>query len=239
MASLIGALCAVGFTPPSSLPSPQSPLVTPSAASPIMMPPSPFPAVPKAYRVPDQTDIDWIDGNDPLLRNRLTYLGQEIDDLVINQIIAMMLFLDAEDETKPIHLYVNSPGGSVIAGLALYDTMQHIGSEVMTVNVGMAASMASFILGAGSRGKRLALPKSRVMIHQPMGGSEGQAEDVRVEAEQIYKIKATLVTMYAEMTGQTRERIEKDLGHDNYMSAQQAVDYGLIDKIVASADSTL
>ena len=141
MASLIGALCAVGFTPPSNLPSPQSPLGTPPAASPIMMPPSPFPAVPKAYRVPDQTDIDWIEGNDPLYRHRLTYLGQEIDDLVINQIIAMMLFLDAEDETKPIHLYVNSPGGSVIAGLALYDTMQHIGSEVLTVNTGMAASM--------------------------------------------------------------------------------------------------
>ena len=231
-----------------------------------MMPPSPFPAVPKAYRVPEQEAGDWIDGNAPLFEQRLTYLGQEIDDLVINQIISQMLFLDAEDETKPIHLYVNSPGGSVIAGLALYDTMQHIGSEVLTINIGMAASMvrshapcsdllqphpvpqsngaappsqASFILGAGARGKRLALPKSRVMIHQPMGGSEGQAEDVRVEAEQIYKIKATLVTMYAEMTGQTREKIEKDLGHDNYMSAQEACDYGLIDKLVTSSDSGL
>jgi len=235
-------LAVLGFTPPASHPPPASQhassLILPST-SPLMMPQSPFPAVPKAYRVPEQTADEWIDGHDALYRNRLCYLGQEIDDLVINQIISMMLFLDAEDETKPINLYVNSPGGSVIAGLALYDTMQHIGSEVMTVNVGMAASMASFILGAGSRGKRLALPKSRVMIHQPMGGSEGQAEDVRVEAEQIYKIKATLVTMYAEMTGQTREQIEKDLGHDNYMSAQEACDYGLIDALVPSVDTSL
>ena len=124
----------------------------------------------------------------------------------------------------------------MIAGLAVYDTMQHISSPVRTVNLGMAASMASFILGAGERGKRLALPGSRVMVHQPMGGSEGQAEDIRVEAEQILKIKGTLVTMYAQMTGQTRERIMKDLDRDNYMSAQQALDYGLIDKIVTSID---
>jgi len=202
-----------------------------------MMPP--FTTVPKAYRVPDHEPAEWVDGHTGLYRERLLYLGQEIDDLVINQIIGMMLFLDAEDGTRPQHLYINSPGGSVIAGLALYDTIQHIDSEVTTINTGMAASMASFILGAGSRGKRLALPKSRVMIHQPMGGSEGQAEDVRVEAEQIYKIKATLVTMYAQMTGQTRERIEKDLGHDNYMSAQQAVDYGLIDAIVNSVDKEI
>jgi len=145
-----------------------------------------------------------------------------------------MLFSDSEDQEKPLYMYVNSPGGSVIAGLALYDTIQHIASPVITANIGMAASMASFILGAGERGKRVALPNSRVMIHQPMGGSEGQAEDIRVEAEQILKIKGTLVTMYAQMTGQTREQIMKDLDRDNYMSAQQALDYGLIDKIVTS-----
>ena len=133
-----------------------------------------------------------------------------------------------------MYMYINSPGGSVIAGLALYDTIQHIASPVITANIGMAASMASFILGAGERGKRIALPHSRVMIHQPMGGSEGQAEDVRVEAEQIMRIKNTLVTMYADMTGQTRERLLSDLDRDNYMSAQQALDYGLIDKIIAS-----
>ena len=171
-----------------------------------------------------------------LYRERIIFLGQEIDDEIVNQIIAVMLFSDSEDPEKPLYMYVNSPGGSVIAGLALYDTIQHISSQVITVNIGMAASMASFILGAGERGKRIALPHSRVMIHQPMGGSEGQAEDIRVEAEQILKIKGTLVTMYSQMTGQTREQILKDLDRDNYMSAQQALDYGLIDKIVTSVD---
>ena len=160
-------------------------------------------------------------------------LFRSIDDLVINQIISVMLFADAEDDTKEQYLYINSPGGSVIAGLALYDTFGHIGSPVITCNIGMAASMASFILGAGERGKRMALPHSRVMIHQPMGGSEGQAEDVRVEAEQIMRIKNTLVTMYAQMTSQTREKLISDLDFDNYMSAQQALEYGLIDKVIA------
>ena len=171
-----------------------------------------------------------------LYRERIIFLGQEIDDEICNQIIAVMLFSDSEDSSKPLYLYINSPGGSVIAGLALYDTMQHIASPVITCNIGMAASMASFILGAGERGKRIALPNSRVMIHQPMGGSEGQAEDIRVEAEQILKIKGTLVTMYSQMTGNPREKIIKDLDRDNYMSAQEALDYGLIDKIVTSVD---
>ena len=187
-----------------------------------------------AYRVPDSDAQDWVDSYIKLYSERIVFLGQEIDDLVINQIIAVMLFADSEDSTRPQYLYINSPGGSVIAGLALYDTIHHINSETITVNIGMAASMASFILGAGSPGKRLALPHSRVMIHQPMGGSEGQAEDVRVEAEQIMRIKNTLVTMYADMTGQTRERLLSDLDRDNYMSAQQALEYGLIDKIIAS-----
>ena len=189
--------------------------------------------VPKvAYRVPGAASADWVGIYDRLYRERICFLGSEIDDEVCNQLIATMLFADSEDPEKPMYLYVNSPGGSVIAGLALYDTIGHINSEVVTVNVGMAASMASFILGAGVRGKRVALPNSRVMIHQPMGGSEGQAEDVRVEAEQIMKIKNTLVTMYAQMTGQTRERVIQDLGRDNYMSAQAALEYGLIDKII-------
>lgn len=190
-----------------------------------------------AYKVPDATQEDWVNSYARLYKERIVYLGQEIDDLVINQIIAVMLFADAEDSTRPQYLYINSPGGSVIAGLALYDTFGHIGSEVVTCNIGMAASMASFILGAGERGKRIALPHSRVMIHQPMGGSEGQAEDVRVEAEQIMRIKGTLVTMYAQMTGQTRERLISDLDRDNYMSAQQALDYGLIDKIITADGS--
>jgi ATP-dependent Clp endopeptidase proteolytic subunit ClpP len=196
--------------------------------------------VPKvAYRVPSATKGDWVNIYDRLYQERIIFLGQEIDDEIINQLIAVMLFSDAEDPVKPQYLYINSPGGSVIAGLALYDTMQHISSQVITVNIGMAASMASFILGAGERGKRVALPHSRVMIHQPMGGSEGQAEDIRVEAEQILKIKGTLVTMYSQMTGNSREQVIKDLDRDNYMSAQQALEYGLIDKIVTSVDAAL
>jgi len=203
------------------------------ANSPQMMPIG----VPKvAYKVPGASSGDWVDIYNRLYRERIIFLGQEIDDEICNQIIAVMLFSDSEDSEKPQYLYINSPGGSVIAGLALYDTVQHIASPVITANIGMAASMASFILGAGERGKRVALPNSRVMIHQPMGGSEGQAEDIRVEAEQILKIKGTLVTMYAQMTGQTREKIIKDLDRDNYMSAQEALEYGLIDKIVTSID---
>jgi ATP-dependent Clp endopeptidase proteolytic subunit ClpP len=190
-----------------------------------------------AYKVPEATQEEWVRGQSGLYEKRISYLGQEIDDLVINQIISVMLFADAEDDTKEQYLYINSPGGSVIAGLALYDTFGHIGSPVITCNIGMAASMASFILGAGERGKRMALPHSRVMIHQPMGGSEGQAEDVRVEAEQIMRIKNTLVTMYAQMTGQTREKLISDLDRDNYMSAQQALGYGLIDKVITGDDS--
>mmetsp|Transcript_62793 Transcript_62793/g.104516 ORF Transcript_62793/g.104516 Transcript_62793/m.104516 type:complete len:242 (+) Transcript_62793:19-744(+) len=193
--------------------------------------------VPKvAYRVPGATNADWVDIFNRLYRERIIFLGQEIDDELCNQIIAVMLFSDSEDPEKPMYLYVNSPGGSVIAGLALYDTIQNVNSEVVTCNVGMAASMASFILGSGERGKRLALPHSRVMIHQPMGGSEGQAEDIRVEAEQILKIKGSIVTMYAQMTGQTRERVIQALDRDNYMSAQEALEFGLIDKIVYSVN---
>lgn len=140
--------------------------------------------------------------------------------------------LESEDNTKPIYLYINSPGGSVIAGLALFDTMKHIKSEIVTINVGLAASMASFLLAAGEPGKRLALPHSRVMIHQPMGGAQGQAADIKVEAEQILRIKKNLVAEYARMTGQTVEAIVKDLNRDNFMSAEAAKEYGLIDMVI-------
>lgn len=223
------AAAASGWKPPAT-PPPQRLL---RARGPPAPAPQPRAQAKVAYRVPDQNSAEWVEAHSGLSRERVIYLGREIDDMVCNQIISVMLFADAENSADPLYLYINSPGGSVIAGLAVYDTMQHIGSPVITANTGMAASMASFILGAGERGKRVALPNSRVMVHQPMGGSEGQAEDVRVEAEQILKIKGTLVTMYSEMTGQSREKIVKDLGHDNYMSAQQALDYGLIDKIVA------
>ena len=183
-----------------------------------------------AYRVPQPTKEEWIRSHAGLYGSRVLYLGQEIDDEEMNRVIAELLFLDAEEVANQ-YLYINSPGGSVIAGLALYDVMQHVGSPVITANIGMAASMASFILGAGERGKRIALPHSRVMIHQPMGGSTGQAEDIRIEAEQILKIKGTLVTMYAQMTGNTRENIIQELDRDNYMSAQEALEFGIIDRI--------
>ncbi|CEM08610.1 unnamed protein product [Vitrella brassicaformis CCMP3155] len=189
--------------------------------------------VPKvAYRIPGSPNADWIDIYNRLYRERIIFLGQEIDDEFANQIIGVMLYLDSEDSTKPIYIYMNCPGGSVIAGLAIYDTMQHIKSEVVTINVGLSASMASFLLAAGTKGKRFALPHSRVMIHQPMGGAQGQAEDIKVEAAQILRIKDNLVKMYSMMTGQTREQIIKDLDRDNFMSAQQAKEYGLIDHVI-------
>jgi len=192
--------------------------------------------VPKvAYRVPGSQQAEWVDIYNRLYRERIVFLGSEIDDELANQIIGVMLYLDSEDSDKPIYLYINCPGGSVISGLAIYDAMQHIKSEVITINLGLAASMASFILAAGSKGKRLALPSSRTMIHQPMGGAQGQAEDIKVEAAQIMRIRDNLVKMYSMMTGQTQEQIIVDLDRDNFLSAQEAADYGLIDRVLEVA----
>jgi len=189
--------------------------------------------VPKvAYRVPGSASADWVDIYNRLYRERIIFLGQEIDDELANQIIGVLLYLDSEDTSKPIYLYINCPGGSVIAGLAIFDCINHVKSEVVTINLGLAASMASFIMAAGAKGKRLALPNSRIMIHQPMGGAQGQAEDIKVEAAQVMRIRDNLVKMYSMMTGQTQERILKDLDRDNFMSAQEALEYGLIDKVL-------
>jgi ATP-dependent Clp protease protease subunit len=189
--------------------------------------------VPKvAYRVPGAPSADWVDIYNRLYRERIIFLGQEIDDEIANQIIAVMLYLDSEDNSKPIYLYINSPGGSVISGLAMYDTMRHIKSEVVTINVGLAASMASFILAAGAKGKRLALPHSRIMIHQPMGGAQGQASDIKVEAQQILRIRKSLTEDYAQMTGRPYEKVLQDMDRDNFMSAYEAVEYGLIDRVI-------
>merc|ERR1719291_656045 len=193
--------------------------------------------VPKvAYRVPGAPSADWIDIYNRLYRERIIFLGQEIDDQLANQIIGVLLYLDSEDSTKPIYLYINSQGGSVLSGLAIYDTLQHIKSPVVTINVGIAASMASFLLAAGEKGKRIALPHSRVMIHQAMGGAQGQAEDIKVEAEQILTIHKNIVKMYARMTGKDEETIRKDLMRDNFMSAQEAKEYGLIDQVIKLED---
>ena len=143
-----------------------------------------------------------------------------------------MLYLDSDDPNKPIYLYINSPGGSVTAGLAIYDTMQYIKADVITICLGLAASMGSFLLAAGTKGKRLALPNSRIMIHQPMGGTRGQATDIEIEAKEILRVRSELNNMLAERTGQSLDKIEKDTDRDYYMSAEEAKEYGLIDQVI-------
>ena len=167
-----------------------------------------------------------------LLKDRIIFLGDVIDDKVANAVIAQLLFLQSEDEKKDIWMYLNSPGGSVTDGLAIYDTMQHIKPDVTTVCVGMAASMGALLLTAGAKGKRYALPNSQILIHQVMGGAEGQATDIKIKAEQILKIKDRLNIIMAKHTGQNLKKIEKDTDRDYYMTAEEAVKYGLIDKVI-------
>jgi ATP-dependent Clp protease, protease subunit len=167
-----------------------------------------------------------------LLKDRIIFLGSEINDQVANSVIAQLLFLAAEDPDKDISLYINSPGGSTIAGLAIYDTMQLIKPDVSTICVGMAASMGSILLVGGAKGKRYALPNAEVMIHQPWGGAQGQASDILIRAEHIQKTKRTLYNIYVERTGQPYEKIEKDADRDFFMSAQEALAYGHIDKVI-------
>ncbi len=167
-----------------------------------------------------------------LLKDRIILLGSAIDDNVANVIVAQLLFLAAEDPEKDIHLYINSPGGSITAGMAIYDTMQFIKPDVETNCIGIAASMGSFLLAAGAKGKRFALPNSEVMIHQPLGGAQGQASDIEIRAKRIIKMRDKLNSLYADFTGQPIERIAKDTDRDNFMSAQEALEYGLIDKVI-------
>jgi len=193
--------------------------------------------VPKvAYRIPGAPNAEWVDIYNRMYRERIIFLGKEIDDKLANEIIGVLLYLDSEDNNKPIYLYINSMGGSVLAGLAIYDTMQHIKSPVVTINVGMAASMASFLLASGEKGKRIALPHSRVMLHQAMGGAQGQAEDIKVEAEQILQINRNIVRMYASKTGQDEAKISEDLQRDNFMDAETAKSYGIIDQVIKLQD---
>ncbi len=190
-----------------------------------------IPSVP--YRLPGSPYEQWINIYERLFRERIIFLAEEVDDGIANAIVAYLLYLDSDDQTKPIYLYINSPGGSVTAGMAIYDTMQHIKSEVITICVGLAASMGAFLLAAGTKGKRLALPHSRIMIHQPLGGTgRRQATDIEIEAKEILRIRRLLNEMLAERTGQTLEKIEKDTDRDYFMSAQEAKDYGLIDKVI-------
>ena len=190
-----------------------------------------IPSVP--YRLPGGNYEQWISIYERLFRERIIFLTEEVSDGIANAIVAYMLYLDSDDPTKPIYLYINSPGGSVTAGMAIYDTMRYIKSEVVTICVGLAASMGSFLLCAGSPGKRLALPHSRIMIHQPLGGvGQRQATDIEIEANHIVQIKHRLNGLMADHTGQTREQIEKDTDRDNFMSAEEAKTYGLIDRVI-------
>ena len=167
-----------------------------------------------------------------LLRERIVFLGTPIDDTVANLVVAQLLLLEGEDPEKEIRLYINSPGGSVTAGMAIYDTMQHIRSEVSTICLGQAASMGAFLLAAGTKGKRLALPHSRVLIHQPLGGAQGQATDIEIAAREILRMKRELNELLAQHTGQSVKQIEKDTDRDNIMTAQEAKTYGLVDAVI-------
>jgi ATP-dependent Clp protease, proteolytic subunit ClpP len=171
-----------------------------------------------------------------LLKDRIIFLGEPIDDHTASLIVAQLLFLESEDSEKDIQLYINSPGGSVTAGMAIYDTMQFIKPDVATICIGMAASMGAFLLSSGAKGKRFALPNAEIMIHQPLGGIQGQAEDIRIHAEWIIKTREKLNKILSENTGQDLDQISKDTDRDNFMGAQEAVEYGIIDKVMKSRE---
>ena len=190
------------------------------------------PSVP--YRLPGSQMERWVDIYTRLGVERILFLGSAVNDGIANSLVAQMLYLDSEDSSKPIYLYINSPGGSVTAGLAIFDTIQYVKSEVVTICVGLAASMGAFLLAAGTKGKRVALPHSRIMIHQPLGGtSRRQASDIEIEAREILRMKDMLNHSLADMSGQTFEKIEKDTDRDYFLSAQEAKDYGLIDRVIS------
>ena len=190
------------------------------------------PSVP--YRLPGSQMERWVDIYTRLGVERILFLGSEVNDGIANSLVAQMLYLDSEDSSKPIYLYINSPGGSVTAGLAIYDTIQYVKSEVVTICVGLAASMGAFLLAAGTKGKRVALPHSRIMIHQPLGGtSRRQASDIEIEAREILRMKEMLTRSLSDMSGQSFEKIEKDTDRDYFLSAEEAKDYGLIDRVIS------
>jgi ATP-dependent Clp protease protease subunit len=191
--------------------------------------------VPKVpYRLPGEETAQWVDLYNRLYRDRILFLCQDLDDELANQLIGIMLYLNAEDKSQGIFLYINSPGGSVTCGIGVYDAMNYIQSDVTTICIGTAASMASLVLAGGTRGKRLALPHCRVMIHQPAGGSQGQTSLVLSEAEEMLRIRDEVVSIYSNRTGQTLARISKDINRDQFMSAHEAKNYGLVDQIASS-----
>lgn len=167
-----------------------------------------------------------------LLKERIVFLGDEVNDVTANLVVAQLLFLEAEDPDKDIQLYINSPGGSVSAGFAIFDTMQYIKPDVSTICMGMAASMGAFLLAAGTKGKRFALPNADIMIHQPLGGAKGQAEDIRIQAEKIIEIRERINKIISERTGQPLEKVARDTDRDYYMTAEEAKEYGIIDEVI-------
>ncbi len=171
-----------------------------------------------------------------LLKERIIFLSGEIDNVTADLVVAQLLFLEAEDPTKDIQIYINSPGGSVSAGFAIYDTMQYIKCDVSTMCIGLAASMGAFLLAAGTKGKRYSLPNSDIMIHQPLGGAQGQASDIQIHAEKILEVRDRINKILSERTGQPLERVKKDTDRDYYLSAQEAAEYGLIDKVITKRD---
>ena len=171
-----------------------------------------------------------------MLKDRIIFIDEEITDQLASVVVAQILFLEAEDSEKDICIYINSPGGSVTAGLAIYDTIQYVKPDVSTICIGLGASMGAFLLAAGTKGKRFALPNAEIMIHQPLGGTQGQAEDIRIQAEHILKMRKNLNRILSEKTGQPIEKIEKDVDRDNFMSAYEAAEYGLIDKVLETRE---
>jgi ATP-dependent Clp protease protease subunit len=191
--------------------------------------------VPKVpFRLPGEPAAQWVDLYNRLYRERVLFLCQELDDELANQLIGIMLYLNAEEKSKGLFIYINSPGGSVTCGIAVYDTMNYVKAEVTTICVGTAASMASFVLAGGDRGKRLALPHSRIMIHQPLGGARGQASDIQIQAQEIQDLKKQLTQIYVDHTsvGKTFEDYEKSMDRDNYLNPGSAKEMGLIDVII-------
>ena len=171
-----------------------------------------------------------------LLNDRIIFLSDEVNDVTASLVVAQMLFLEAQDPDKDIYLYINSPGGSITSGMAIYDTMNYIKCDVCTICVGMAASMGAFLLSSGAKGKRMALPNAEIMIHQPLGGMQGQATDIKIHADRIIRIKAKLNKLLSEQTGKPLETIEKDTERDNFMSADEACAYGLVDKVITKKE---
>ena len=171
-----------------------------------------------------------------LLNDRIIFLSDEVNDVTASLVVAQLLYLEAQDPDKDIYLYINSPGGSISAGMAIYDTMNYIKCDVSTICVGMAASMGAFLLSSGAKGKRYALPNAEVMIHQPLGGMQGQASDIKIHADHIIRIRAKLNKMLSEQTGQSLETIERDTERDNFMTAEQAQSYGLVDKVITKKE---